>query len=214
MKGAEHERLCLAREVVWSVDAGIAVTLLVAVLRGANVAPRVMDFLLRPGFYLLPGDYGRVFRSAVPAVVADLAIYGSLAFAMMRLWPHHERVAKTEARWVERRRAFRVAAAAPVFVYGWTADEPFGENAKTLNVSEAGGLITLSATVRTPQKLVLTNPHNEWIVPCRVTHSSTTSEGQTVAGLEFLESAPGFWEIEFVPGGVAKPTDGVPAESR
>lgn len=103
------------------------------------------------------------------------------------------------ARRAEKRHAHRVMAATPVLVYGWVKGQPFAENAKTINVSAQGGLVPIAARVVLSQRLLVTNLQTEKDVRCRVARVVQTLEGETLAGLEFLEPSPLFWCIEFAP---------------
>jgi len=95
------------------------------------------------------------------------------------------------------RRATRVEAAEPVFVYGRTGGEPFAECATTLNVSVNGGCVVLSAAVERSGKMIVTNAQTNEDLPCRVARFSGRADGKVVVGLEFLEPHPQFWGIEF-----------------
>jgi len=183
---------------VWSLDAGIAITIVLAIIRASHIALGVTDVLLRPSFYLLPFVYGqRTFSSAVFAF-SDVIIYGFLAFVGIRLWPRRRRFGLGGAARAERRRGSRVALDAPVFVYGWVAGEPFAESTETVNVGELGGLIPLSVKVVPSQELLLTNLQTDQDVPCRVARSITREDGKTLAAITFLKAAPSFWQIEFL----------------
>jgi hypothetical protein len=198
VRGAVHSGLRLASDIVWSLDAGITITIVLAIIRASHIALGVTDVLLRPSFYLLPFVYGqRTFSSAV-FVFSDVVIYGSLAFVGLRLWPIRERLGLGGSARAERRRGSRVALDAPVCVYGWLEDEPFAESTETVNVGELGGLIPLSVKVVPSQELVLTNLQTEQDMRCRVIRSITREDGRTLAGVVFLQAAPSFWQIEFL----------------
>jgi hypothetical protein len=94
----------------------------------------------------------------------------------------------------EQRRAKRVAAAIPVLLYGRLGDEPFNENAETINVCEYGGLVTVSADLTGSQALILTNAQTNQDVACRVARLVRIERGQILAGLEFLRHSPHFWD--------------------
>jgi hypothetical protein len=198
MKASDQGGLRLACDIVWSLDAGETITILLALLRAARIAPGVTDTLLRAGFYLLPTLHGqRVFSSAEFAFI-DAGIYGLLFFVGMQLWLSRRRLGLGGAARADRRRGTRVALDAPVFVYGWAEDEPFSESTETLNVGELGGLIPLSVKVVPSQELLLTNLQTDQDVPCRVARAITREDGKTLAGLTFLQASPSFWQIEFL----------------
>jgi hypothetical protein len=212
MKASDHSGLRLACDILWSLDAGEAITLLLGMLRAAQIAPGVTSILLRPGTYLLPAVHGqRIFGSAAFAL-NDAVIYGLLFFLGLQLWLNRHRLGLGRAARVERRRGSRVALDAPVFVYGWMKDEPFSESTETVDVGELGGLIALSVKVVPSQELVLTNLQTDQDMHCRVARAMTGDNGKTLAGLTFLEASPNFWQIEFVskaPHLLAEPHSGL-----
>jgi hypothetical protein len=93
----------------------------------------------------------------------------------------------------DQRRAQRLPIFLPVQVYGQLDGEPFSENTETINVSSCGGLVPISAGVVRSQKLILTNLQTDQDLTCRVARLIRSERGQILAGLEFLQSAPGFW---------------------
>ena len=99
----------------------------------------------------------------------------------------------------EQRRAERVPVCMPVLLYGHTEGEPFQEQAETINVSAYGGLLPVETGVLRSQKLILTNLLTDQELACRVARVVRTREGKTLAGIEFLHPAAGFWG-ENLPG--------------
>jgi hypothetical protein len=195
---SEHEKLYLAREILLSWVAGIVITLLLAVLRAIHIAPGVTDILLRPGLYLGRAVNGKSVLNTVVLALGDGALYGLLPFVVTHLRSRRRRRLSRTPERKDRRRSSRVALATPVFVYGWLADEPFAENTETLNVSAVGGLIQLSAKVIPSQELIITNLQTNEGLACRVARSIGTENGKTLAGLDFLQASPNFWQIDFV----------------
>jgi hypothetical protein len=195
---SEHEKLYIAREILLSWVAGIVITLLLAVLRAIHIAPGVTDILLRPGLYLGRAVHGKSVLNTVVLALGDGAIYGLLPFVVTHLRSRRRRRLSRTPERKDRRRSSRVALATPVFVYGWLADEPFAENTETLNVSAVGGLIQLSAKVIPSQELIITNLQTNEDLACRVARSIGTENGKTLAGLDFLQASPNFWQIDFV----------------
>jgi len=94
---------------------------------------------------------------------------------------------------LDQRRAQRLPIYLPVQVYGKLDGVPFSENTETINVSACGGLVPLSTAVARAQKLILTNLQTDQDLTCRVARLIRSERGQVLAGLEFLQSAPGFW---------------------
>jgi hypothetical protein len=86
-----------------------------------------------------------------------------------------------------------VPAAIPVMLYGRFGDEPFHVNTETIDVSEYGGLVTVSAGVISSQSLILTNVRTNQDLACRVARLVRTDRGQMLAGLAFLRHSPRFW---------------------
>lgn len=96
-----------------------------------------------------------------------------------------------------KRRAHRVSAFLPVFVYGRAHNEPFAEHAVTLNVSATGGFLALDAEVSPAQKLLMANEQTNEELPCRIARITKTEAGKTLVGFEFLRPSPRFWSIDF-----------------
>jgi hypothetical protein len=94
---------------------------------------------------------------------------------------------------LDQRRAQRLPIYLPVQVYGKLDGVPFSESTETINVSACGGLVPLSAGVVRAQKLILTNLQTDQDLTCQVARLIRSERGQVLAGLEFLQSAPGFW---------------------
>src|SRR5579862_5211896 len=138
--------------------------LVLTILRAAAIAPGVTEWLLRLGWYLLPrANEDRVVADTMFILIGAVA-YGFLAFVAIHVWLNRGGQAARQR--AERRRGFRVALTSPVFVYGWAKDEPFAENTETVNVSEFGGLIPISAKVTESQEVILTNLRTDKNVAC------------------------------------------------
>jgi len=101
------------------------------------------------------------------------------------------------ARTHKKRRAHRVSAFLPVFVYGRAHNEPFAEHAVTLNVSSTGGFLALDAEVSPAEKLLMANEQTDEELPCRIARVVKTRGGKTLVGFEFLRPSPRFWSIDF-----------------
>jgi PilZ domain len=93
-----------------------------------------------------------------------------------------------------RRRAHRVDLSAPVFLYCSTNGEPFAVCSETFNVSVNGALVRTNARLFPEQRVLLTNLQTEQDVKCRVVR---IDRHRIAAALEFMESCPRFWCIDF-----------------
>ena len=137
----------------------------------------------------------RTYRSATPACLISL---GAVVFGLNKLVkrllvfgnaPKNSRVRPL----VEQRRGRRVAASMRILLYGRVEDEPFQEHTQTIDVSSHGGLFPISAAVERSQKLILTNLETDDDLACRITRLVRTKEGETLAGVEFLQPSLQFW---------------------
>ena len=96
----------------------------------------------------------------------------------------------------ERRRCPRWTAHVPVFVYGHGAGrQPFYEEAYSATVSELGGLLVMTATVRPGETLHLTNKVTQQQQECRIAHVSGSDPGTIEVAVEFAQLAPDFWRM-------------------
>lgn len=93
----------------------------------------------------------------------------------------------------DKRRALRLHVAIHVLIYGRLGNEPFSENAETVDVCTLGGLVPISARVRRSQKLILTNLQTDEELPCRVAHIVKAEDGRKLVGLAFLRPGRRFW---------------------
>ena len=99
------------------------------------------------------------------------------------------------------RRLQRVHAQLPVVVQGKLTDEtPFLDPTRAIVVSAHGCLITLSASVRLGEMLILRNVANREEQDCRVVYLGEKQGGRTEVGFRF--AAPQFWRLEHSPSGV------------
>ena len=94
-----------------------------------------------------------------------------------------------------------VHAQLPVVVQGKLTDEtPFLDPTRAIVVSAHGCLITLSASVRLGEMLILRNVANREEQDCRVVYLGEKQGGRTEVGFRF--AAPQFWRLEHSPSGV------------
>lgn len=99
----------------------------------------------------------------------------------------------------------KVTGARPVNVTG--ERELFTESTTTVLVFEKGAVIHLTAAVTPGQLLFLTNEESKREVVAQVTRKRTFRPTECYAELEFIESAPGFWGMEFSAATALLPKD-------
>ena len=98
------------------------------------------------------------------------------------------------------RRSQRVRAQLPVVVQGKLTDEtPFVDPTRAIVLSAHGCLITLSASVRLADRLILRNVATREEQDCRVVYLGEKQGGRTEVGLRFKTAAPQFWGLEHPP---------------
>ena len=109
----------------------------------------------------------------------------------------HPYAPATDAAWIpDRRRSRRKPFDIAVYVYGHGAgDEPFHEEAHTLNVSANGALLLLSVPVREGQTLLLTNELTEREQACQVVFLGTHYTRTVETGVAFVRTDPEFWRL-------------------
>jgi PilZ domain-containing protein len=96
----------------------------------------------------------------------------------------------------DRRRSRRWSVDVPVFVYGHnTVQEPFHEEAHTLDVSASGALLMLGAEVQPGQKLLLINRSTQAAQECRVVYLGERRTCSSAVAIEFGQSNAPFWEL-------------------
>jgi PilZ domain len=96
----------------------------------------------------------------------------------------------------DRRRNRRWAVDLPVFVYGHSAtQEPFHEEAHTLDVSANGARLMLGAKVRPGQKLLLINRTTQIEQECRVVYVGERRTKSAAVAIEFGQANAPFWQI-------------------
>ena len=94
----------------------------------------------------------------------------------------------------DRRVTPRVYVHIPIFVYGRTpSGDPFHEEARTISINGAGGLISMSSRVQPGQRLAVTNQGNDQTEQCIVVSVvAGTADGSNIA-LKFPAPMPQFW---------------------
>jgi PilZ domain len=95
----------------------------------------------------------------------------------------------------ERRRSERIACRVRVFVYGHVPgeEEPFYEEATTLDVSAYGGMITVAANVSVGQRFLLTNTVTQENQECHVVRCTRNGPAECEMAFEFPHLTPNFW---------------------
>lgn len=95
----------------------------------------------------------------------------------------------------DRRNSKRVETNVPLFVYGSnTHQQPFHEEAFTLDLNDGGCRLSLAEDVAPGQRLFLSNTENQAERECRVIHVSKRFKGRLRIGVTFFQPDPQFWE--------------------
>jgi hypothetical protein len=99
-----------------------------------------------------------------------------------------------------RRRSMRVLLSLPIVVTGKNSrNQDFQEETRTLVVNAHGALIALGAPVIAGQEITLRNKATRESRVCRVVHVGHANAEKNQLGIEFLQPAPAFWQIDFPP---------------
>jgi len=110
------------------------------------------------------------------------------------------RVTKSNEIRFDLRRSQRVRAQLPVIVQGKLIDEtPFVDPSRAVVLSAHGCLLTLSASVRLGERLILRNVATREEQDCRVVYLGEKQGGRTEVGLRFKTASPQFWGLEHPP---------------
>lgn len=125
----------------------------------------------------------------------------------MSLLPLSQQKSKTWIADPGRRRSMRVLLSIPVTVSGKSNSKDFTEETRTLVVNAHGALLSLAAPVTAGQTICMANKPTRHESECRVVYVGSIQAGKSQIGVEFLEPAPSFWQIDF------PPEDWVPPES-
>ncbi len=106
----------------------------------------------------------------------------------------------------DRRRSQRAFLSVGVLVEGDTLQgKIFREETSTLAVSAHGALILLANEVAISQKIYIIHRGTGERQQCRIAYRGSAHSGKTEVGVEFINAAPRFWQIDF------PPTDWTPA---
>ena len=96
----------------------------------------------------------------------------------------------------DRRRSRRWPLDVSVYVYAHEpGEEPFHEEAHTLQVNANGALLLLSVPVKKGQTLLLTNWLTQKEQDCRVVFIGTRRSRTVEAGVAFPQTNPDFWQL-------------------
>jgi hypothetical protein len=94
----------------------------------------------------------------------------------------------------ERRETGRIQVHIPVFIYGHTpGGAPFYEEAHTIVINGAGGLISTTSSVQPGQRLVVTNEGNDQTQECVVVSVRAKLAHSSHIALKFPTPMPQFW---------------------
>lgn len=94
----------------------------------------------------------------------------------------------------ERRKTRRVSVSIPLFVYGYTSkDDPFCEDAHTIDINAGGALISMQTPVQPGQKLAVENKTNQKTQICTVLAVTARLGRSQEVALEFVDPIPQFW---------------------
>ena len=112
--------------------------------------------------------------------------------------PNTERIQST--RWTNNRRSQRVILSLPVVMRAPLEGEDYSvEQSRTLVVNAHGALIAMALKVKPGQKLTLENVSSGKEQSCQVVHVGERKSDKAEVGVEFVEPAPRFWNIDFPP---------------
>src|SRR5690242_4384697 len=94
----------------------------------------------------------------------------------------------------ERRRTPRRHIPIPLFVYGHTPEgHPFYEETFTNAVNVHGGSMRMEAGVQLGQRLLVTNPQNDWALPCIIVFVGARLGSGLDVAFSFTAAMPRFW---------------------
>jgi hypothetical protein len=100
----------------------------------------------------------------------------------------------------DKRRSMRVVIEIPVSVFGQNLDgKIFEEKTRTVTVNAHGALVFLEAVIDPQKSVLLTNTKTRMEVRCRIAYRKEIKTGRFEIGLEFTDSLPRFWGINFPP---------------
>jgi len=96
--------------------------------------------------------------------------------------------------YTERRETGRIHVHIPVFIYGYTpGGAPFYEEAHTIVINGAGGLISTTSSVQPGQRLAVTNEGNDQTQECVVVSVRAKLKHSSHIALKFPTPMPQFW---------------------
>jgi hypothetical protein len=100
----------------------------------------------------------------------------------------------------DRRRSQRAFLSVGIVVEGETPQgKLFKEETATLAVSAHGALILLANDLNIQKQVQLTHKGTGQRQACRVAYRGSVHSGKTEVGVEFIQAAPRFWQIDFPP---------------
>ncbi|MGD0842301.1 MAG: hypothetical protein ABSA32_14190 [Candidatus Acidiferrales bacterium] len=99
----------------------------------------------------------------------------------------------------DRRRSQRVVIRLPVTVKVTLAGKPVTFAAHTVAVNSQGAMLAAPQTLAIDTQLEVTNERTREHAAARVTRTPPESREGFLIPVEFIEPAPGFWQISFPP---------------
>ncbi len=103
---------------------------------------------------------------------------------------------EASSRVASRRRSLRLPLQIPVYVYGRTpTNRPFRDVTSTLAISAHGALLSLNASLRPGQSVLLVHSITQEQRECRVVHVRPTRRGKRRVAIEFLGHQGDFWKV-------------------
>ncbi|MGA8037615.1 MAG: hypothetical protein WA823_07330 [Candidatus Acidiferrales bacterium] len=105
----------------------------------------------------------------------------------------------TSTRFGGQRRSHRVHIAITIVLRAKRRDQMIEEKTTTTVVNSAGGLVLTNLPLQQGQTLSVTNKNTAEQSVCRVVSVGVGEANRPPVGLAFLESAPKFWRMSFLP---------------
>jgi hypothetical protein len=140
-------------------------------------------------------------RGQCPAVPLKYSLRSSILFSpLLGTNPSRQEEALPGRNGSEARRSSRVFLRVPLQIFEPGTNKRFVVgDAYTVKVSLWGGLLALDSSFNQEQKLLLVNPATGESKESHVVYLGPLHGNKRLVGVEFLESAPNFWGLNFPP---------------